>query len=221
MRHLIFILALTTLCLSCEKNEPLVTESESINLAQMKVGQKSYYVRLKGDGTRMPKPYRSEYMPDTLVAEIIAESGGVCTIKEYLTPGSAAIKNPTFDIEEHIYKVKIDKGVLIFLPESSGSWQSRLFPKAKMTLPMAENQAKAISFAGWMPDLMENEKAGFVDNFKVFDKSFARLNFIRDYDDMAFDGFGFFYVYSEKAGIVRAGQVSSWGFPGTAWDLLR
>jgi hypothetical protein len=224
MRNLTLMLVLTACCFSCKKDDLLIRyepEYDPINFAQMAVGQKSYYIRLKGDGFRMTKPYKFEYLLDTLVAEVIAEANGTFTIRESLTPGSAAVKDQSIDTKEYTYKVNINKGILTLLPESSGTWQSRLFPKAKMTLPMAESQTKSIPFAGWMPDPTENAKEGFLNDFKVLDKSFARLNFIRDYDDMAFDGSGYFYVYSEKTGIVRAGQVSSWGFPGTAWDLLR
>ncbi len=226
-KSILFLFALA-LVGACHKDPTVapIYSGNNIQLSKMAVGQKSYYLRLAGEGFRDEAPYSFSYLPDTLVAEIIAENAGVFTIKEYLTPGSASIVTPD-KIDgipggsgEYVYKLKVDKGQLQLVELVSGQWQPRLFGKTTVVLPLADIQTNEIKISGWMPGGNVTVDQGFVLSFQLSETTFDRLNFVRDYADMAFDGTGFFYLYSEQAGIVRAGYVSSWGLPGMAWDLL-
>lgn len=220
------LLAFCCLC-ACKKNEPTTTlPGNLIQFDDMALGQKSYYVRLNGEGFRDQAPFDFTYVADTLLVEVVAQSGDEFTLKESLTNGSVSIVSPDKvtppfgGTNPHVYRVKKENGNLRYLDMVSGEWQPRLFPKPDWALPLDKQADLEVAFQGWMPGADTNINEGMVRDFKVGDKSFDRLNFFRNYDDMAFDGNGFFSVYSAETGIVRAGTVSSWGAPGQAWDLL-
>lgn len=229
MQKLSLLLLSLTLLGACRKDTELVPSDtgNNIQFSKMAVGQKSYYVRLAGEGFREAAPYPSTYLPDTLVAEVITENAGVFTLKEYLTPGSASILTPDKiagmpgGSGEYVYKIKADQGKLQFVEQVSGQWHPRLFGKTTMVLPLAKNESAEIKLSGWMPGVDVTVNEGFVHDFQLSGISYGHLNFVRDYMDMAFDGEGYFYLYGAEEGIVRAGYVSSWGLPGTAWDLLK
>lgn len=222
------ILFASALLFACQKDQDTAgaPKENTLQLSKMEVGQKNYYLRLSGEGFRDQPPFTSEYLPDTLVLEVTAVDGDVFTLKEYLTPGSASILTPDKVTPppngsgEYVYKVKVADGKVQYVGMVSGQWRPHLFPKETMVLSLSDITGQEIKLSGWMPGADVTVNQAYLLDFQLGKSTYDRLNFVRDYNDMAFDGTGYFYLYNEKVGIVRVGYVSSWGMPGMAWDLM-
>jgi hypothetical protein len=233
MKNILLLILFVSAFTACRENnpEPLENDWNPIRFDNLQVGQKSRYIRLKGESRLGEAPYNFVYLKDTLVLEALATAdfGEGITLTEYLTPGSEVFSKP--EAERNInggtgvytFKVQVKNGALILLKQAPGTPLPRLFMSGIEKLPLAPIQQPDIAFTGWQPDIeqLADLNSGRVKNHKQLGVVYPALNLVRDYRPMTYDGPGHFQLYSAENGIVRAGWINPWqAFAGQAWDLL-
>ncbi len=189
------------------------------------VGQKSTYVLLEG------RQYHNDtilddfnYLPDTLVAEIIGKDENGFLVYEYLTEGSAESPlpdhlTPDFSFQ---YYLKAEGDYLYFFDLDDDNYlNSSLFWGWEDSLDLNLFVQK-VDIEGWKTTLpyCECEQMGYDPSFELFGITYEDMNISIRNKEMQADGPGTTYMYSRKYGMVRSSQYSWWSQTGHGWDLL-
>lgn len=216
------------LLLACQKEDLLPSETgRSINLQQPRVGQISRYVLLKGEDYKSGGNIDFQYIPDTLIAEVVAVEGNVLLISEYLAPGSISLNG-----ENHVafadsvvyYRLHLDKGQ-IALQNLHFRMSSRLFfleAGKKESLPLEPVLQPVYRVTGWKTNLPYSSDLhiGAIPSMELFGKIYTDLNIVIDNQPMREQHPGKTHIYSARYGLVRATQNNWHTGKGYGWDLL-
>lgn len=221
-------LLLLALCLiSCDSmtdegmpNAP----ANPIVFSSLAIGQQSWYVRFYGEDYRDPNNLAFEYTPDTLVVEVVQATEDGYVFIEYLRPGSTALEeNETFYMPDSTqYLVRIANDQLQVFGIDQTYHNSNLFMSYREPLPLAPIQENKAEIRGWKTSLSNSEsyRKGYIIDYRLFDRTYPRLNVIIDDTDMQVDGPGKTFLYAKEAGIVRSSSASAWTSQGWGWDHL-
>jgi hypothetical protein len=232
MKNILLLILFVSAFTACRENnpEPLENDWNPIRFDNLQAGQKSHYIRLKGQGRLDGTNHDFQYLKDTLVLEVLATgSGEGFTLKEYLTPGSEIWTKPkdaqqiNGGTDAITFKVQVGNAALTLVKAAPGAPLPRLFLSGIETYPFALPQQPEIAFTGWQPDVQTvyGSSSGRVKNHKQMEVLYPELNLVYDYRPMTYDGPGHFHLYSAEKGIVRSGWINPWsGLAGEAWDLL-
>lgn len=190
----------------------------------MQVGQKSRFLMLKGENFYEQGAYdQFEYLPDTLIVEIMAQNGADFTFKEYFTKGSVPVSYESYIMYDtnavsYVARVQNDTFKTIF----NTNQYSRLFHFSNVSLPLAHINSNQTTIKGWKTTLpyTESYTAAYATDYKLFEKNWPFLNIIVDNRSMAFDGPGATYMYEADAGIARTSSYSWWTQSGYGFDYL-
>ena len=209
---------------------PIVTMTTTFNdnpimYCGLAVGQKSAYVLLEG------RQYFNNsvlddfnYLPDTLIVEVVSEDENGFLIQESLTENSAPLP-ATFYLtpdSSFQYYLKIDNNHLHFFDlDDDYGIKSTLFWQWKDSLDLATFSTE-INIEGWKTTLSYCECAqmGYDPNYELFGTTYENLNISIRNTAMQLDGPGTTFMYSNVHGMVRSSQYSWWGQAGYGWDLL-
>ena len=216
---------LTTLLLGCDSlSYPPNALSNRITFSEPAVGQKSLYLRFQGEDYRDPDNNKFDYVPDTLIVEIVDASAHTYTFLEYLTPGS--VESPEFRSEHHpdsvFYQVEIKGDSLHVRGIDQDFHSSSLFAFYPNPLPLQPIQENPASVRGWKTTRNGQDffVHGYVSSFTLLGLYYRRLNLVIDDTPMAYDGPGVTLMYDRNNGVVRSFSVSAWTGAAGGWDYL-
>ena len=205
---------------------PTTTFNENpIMYCGLAVGQKSTYVLLEG------RQYFNNailddfnYLPDTLVVEVISEDEHGFLVQESLTENSAPL--PEFFYLEpdssYQYYLKIENNHLHFFDlDDSYGINSTLFWQWKDSLDLNLFEQET-DISGWKTSLgyCECDQTGYDPTFELFGTTYENLNISIRNTDMQLDGPGTTFIYSNIHGMVRSSHYGWWTQSGNGWDLL-
>ena len=223
---LIFGLAWLTGCITDLGDEPTI-----VHFSELRVGQESRYVRLRGFKYAVRASNEFVQLADTLVVRVIGKDsiGFVC--EDFLT------RRPAQEIAEYdsvhlIYHLVLGQGVVRVVGTSHLFW-SWLSGGYKVKLPLARQSGKQFIVSGWKlgGEPFGDDGVGFVRNAVIGGVQYPLANvyydhFEADAGDPAIPYYcgyvGASYIYSEESGIIRSRWV---GRPrlddGLCWDLIQ
>ncbi|HFA48691.1 MAG TPA: hypothetical protein ENJ95_06720 [Bacteroidetes bacterium] len=191
----------------------------------MAVGQKSVYVLLEGRhyyDTSVVDDF--DYLPDTLVVEIIGEDEHGFLVKEYLTEGSDISLFQSYFVPDSSYQyyLKIEDGFLHFFDfEDEFYIKSSLFWGWEDSLDL-NLFAQEVDIVGWKTTFpyCECEQMGYDPSFDLLGITYDDLNISIRNTDMQMDLPGTTFMYSNNYGMIRSSHYSWWTQSGYGWDLL-
>jgi hypothetical protein len=210
--------------------------SNLIDLNAMQVEQTNQYVLLLGEEYYKQDAYHAyDYVPDTLVVEIIEKNGDQFKWREYLTDYSAS-KDSSVNVwggDRIIEYWTYIAGDTLWIDASEGEHYSTfLFHHISfktwtssdyiMPVPLSEFTGIEADVVGWKTTLPYGEsfREAFDPEFSLFDVDYEKVNILIDNIPMQVDGNGKTYVYNKAHGMIRTSTYSWWTSTGYGWDLL-
>ena len=193
------------------------------------IGQRSRFVffEARADSNNLSPKY--QYSPDTLVMAFTGKAGDNWIVSEFLTEGSLSRTHPELGYlkpdPDTVYSTYLQttSDSILFTKKSGHFEYSYALANAGLRLPKALTDAPATQNDDCQPFLGYSTYVWleYALNYQRNGHNFDHLNLHFDYHEMAFDGFGYCFVYAPKYGFVRAAWVSAWT-PDLArgWDLL-
>ncbi len=230
MREL-FLFSLTGLLLlgtfSCKKDKPLdIQTTPNINFESPEVGQISKYILLQGENIKHTANTFFEYLPDTLVAEIIEKEDDKYLIKEYLTEGSASLNGENYVsfADSTLYYNLIKSDTALTIQNLHFRIKSRLFfyPNQEDGIRNREFHDLPVNMETWKTSLPFTTQyiECYVENLQLLEREYPHLNVQINNLPMRSGSSGYTHVYSMKHGLVRSARYSDLTGKGFGWDLI-
>ena len=203
-----------------------------IQFGNLKVGQQSMYVRLRGYKYGDATSNESVYLADTLVVRVIGRDGDDFIFEDYLTPNSRTDLS-WLDSIPCIYHVYVIADTLR-IRGASNLFYSYTYWGAFARLPLSPVGGPAYTQWGWKitgDPLRQGQSSGYVLNAQILGHHYARANLYYDHFEADVDlqpgipyycGYvGVTFIYSKEFGMIRSRLV---GTPeldqGLSWDLI-
>lgn len=193
----------------------------------VQVGQRNHYRLLRGNGYGSASGLDFEYLPDTLIVEVVAKNGDVFTLKEFFTCGSQPLA------DKPGFVVYSDRAVTTQVRVANDSFNiiasifnccndSRLFFNSAAALPLMRVQFPEVQIDGWKTTLPyhESNTMAFMQNADLLDKTWPYLNVASLNKGMQTDGPGFTFLYDREHGIARTTYYSWWTQAGYGFDYM-
>ncbi len=223
---LIFGLAWLTGCITDLGDDPT-----TVHFTELRVGQESRYIRLRGFKYAVKSSNEYVQLADTLVVRVIGKDsiGFVCEDFLVRRPAQELVE---YDSARLVYHLVIGQGAVRVVGTSHLFW-SWLDGGYNVRLPLSALGGKQFTVSGWKlgGDPYGNDGAGFVRNAVIGGVQYPLANvyydhFEADAGDPAipyYHGYtGTTFIYSAELGILRSRRV---GRPrldeGLCWDLIR
>jgi hypothetical protein len=192
----------------------------------LEVGQKSAYVLLAGNNFFNNEAYDDfSYLEDTLIVAIIGEDDNGFLVEEYVTQDSAPLPNDIYYMADSVYQyyIKAELDTLYFFdPDTQYGMTSLLFWHMDGQLPLPPFTNQEADIIGWKTTIgyCECDQTGYDPEYELFGTIYEDLNISIQNAEMALDGPGTTYIYSNLHGMVRTAHYSWWTQSGYGWDLL-
>jgi len=216
--HFCFLLMMV----GCSKNEvPLedfteIPEEESveqsIDFLNLEVGQKSKYLLYRGG---LEGPWGSyllfEYLPDTLVLEVVGENNGLFQVEEKITKGSAVFnegfskKYIKYPDSVYSYAISVSGNQFVVTSTNAQAFNcSRLFKFCSLQLNLTYTGLNENQIIGWLPTtwLAGGTRYASLPEYEQFGILYKNLNIYLKNEKVSVDGYGYSYIYSAEHGLV-------------------
>lgn len=222
MKQLSFYL-LPLLFISCNKEDNVALNSmdPNMNLENLKVGQKFFFLLAKGDTYEPLSGGNHEYTGDTLEIAVIKKVNNGHLLSEKFTDGSPAkLANESWTEDEfqNIWQVRNDSIVIEAYQDSYLS--SHLM--AHKSLPLQAFTEKEIQFEGRGFRSGGTEIAElFVKNYSLLGNTYDQLNVNVNNWGTVVDGPGLTTAYSKAHGIVKFIVFFPMTRDGHSWNRIR
>ncbi len=204
-----------------------------INFADLKIGQRSLYVRLHGYQYGDSTSNSYSVTPDTLVVTVIGRDETGFILEDHLTPFSQRSLSQ-FDTTSSIYHLAIVSDTVHVVGYSHLFW-SFYFGGYNSKLQISPLAERRFTLKGWKisgDPIISWLCSGYVLQATVCGRVYPRANVyvshnvadasIRPQSSFYIPVYGATYIYSAEFGIIRSRFV---GIPvydeGLCWDLLR
>ena len=219
----IIVLALFFFLGACSKEDsimkpavPAAPCAGCISFSAPAVGQQSRYLLFEGESRYEKEVPKLTYLNDTLTVRIVGEEDGVFTLEEFLSSDPES---------RNIYQIWIAEDSLNLGLGKEGNIDFYLFSGCcvPFKLPLIDQTAFAAELNGWDASVLGCDTSpciGYLEGHEQLGFRYERLNIYRNYGPLAYDGLGYYFLYSEEYGIVRATKVSAWMGTPFGIDLI-
>jgi hypothetical protein len=206
-----------------------IVDQGELNFADPAVGQRSKFVLFKATYSYTSEEVTMVYQPDTLVLAITEQRSDRWIIKEFLTAGSdSRLKNNTgywWNMADSVCQsnLRIDNDSIYVDRNAGNGFITFAFPQPqKFPFSLVSDQAPEYDNAFPLFQISNaNRWTAYIENYDHRGTVFPRLNIYFNYTEVAFDGWGYTYVYGPSDGLVRIAWVSAWSPTEAAgWDLI-
>jgi len=237
---ILFVMTLSILsCSDVEKPSPIepptfidplkdLPDEGDINFEDLKVGQRSRFVQFEMTYSYETKETNVTYLTDTLVVAITEKNEDHWIVKEFLTQNSISRTDKSSGwgtMIDSIFQSNLSlEGDSIHFYRNPEDWfvtfafhQEQKFPLSLISDEGPENNSGLPLFS------ISNASrwTEYLKNYNHYDIVFPRLNIYFNYKEVAFDGWGYTYVYGPSNGLIRVAWVSAWTTnEADGWDFI-
>jgi hypothetical protein len=221
--HSLPILCLILL-LACEKTsdftpDVLPVSGNTIQFTNLRVGQKSTYVKWATCNYDKPSENFFEQTTDTLTIEILSKDDNGFLVKESINQETSCIKAPVSYPQPFLFYLKqIDDSLIVKNKLSTDSRLSRLFSNRNLPLNPVLTNLKTLN--KWLlPELTADTYWGFHENIVRNNNNFGKANVWWDGTSIVVDGPFRGLIYNNQNGIIAHIILGSQLPHGIVWYL--
>jgi hypothetical protein len=165
---------------------------------------------------------------DTLVVAITEERTDRWIITEFLTEGSLSRTGPNrywWNMADSVCRsnLRIANDSISVDRNPTSRYITFAFPQPqKFPLGLVSDDAPERANADPIFGIANASRwTGYLENYNHYGSLYPRLNAYFNYTEVAFDGWGYTYIYSPTDGLIRMAWVSAWSANvAVGWDLI-
>jgi hypothetical protein len=199
--------------ISCKKDETTPNENNNIRFDDMKVGQKSRYVKWEGFPWHGEADTTYKQVSDTVTLTIVAQDSAGFKISETHNAGTSSI-----------YYFKIEGDSLKVKPfEPNGEFSSFVFYQPKTSYVLKDNNLDKIELSRWaVPKNTSVVKKFFkAENFKINNTAYTSAISYYDTNPIIVDGPAFYSIYTKEKGFISFQRFGGFAPIGVQYNLLK
>lgn len=198
-----------------------------IQFANPKIGQLNRYLMYQAEGYLLEDSHQNfQYLPDTLLLEVVGEDSEGFIFREFFTAGSKPLSDwqifVNYESDAINWHGKVEQD---FFQVKTGEFyhqKSRFLFFTDPRLPLKKITENKTSIEGWKTKLKycECDETAFAENFEQFGVYFPHLNIVKNDSWMQVDGPGTTYIFDPACTMAKILHVDWWTQKGYGFDLL-